>query len=233
MNLAIMQPYFLPYLGYFQLIHAVDKFVIYDDVSYMKSGWINRNRIKNQESPQYITVPVQNGRSGVPIREVLIAKTPNNWKVKMLRTVAQSYARAPFYDEVYPIFENMIYYQLSSIAELDTHIICQICKYLGITTEISKTSSIYENSKLTSVDRVIDICEKERASQYINAIGGRDLYSYDLFEAKGISLKFLQPILGLYAQGGDGFVPGLSILDILMNLGAEGARTQLDQFKLL
>jgi hypothetical protein len=233
MNLAIMQPYFLPYLGYFQLIHAVDKFVIYDDVSYMKSGWINRNRIKNQESPQYITVPVQNGRSGVPIREVLIAKTPNNWKVKMLRTVAQSYARAPFYDEVYPIFENMIYYKLSSIAELDTHIICQICSYLGITTEILKTSSRYENAQLTSVDRVLDICKKEGVPQYINAIGGRALYSCDVFEAAGISLKFVQPILTPYAQGRGEFVPGLSILDVLMNLGAEGAQVHLNQYKLL
>jgi hypothetical protein len=216
MKLAIMQPYFLPYLGYFQLIASVDKFVVYDDVSYIKSGWINRNNIKVQGKASLITVPLQNGRSGVPIREVLIAVKREFWTKKMLRTVAESYAKAPYYDQVYPMFEGWMNQQIEGISELNVTIIRSICEYIGLGVEISSTSTIYENANLTSVGRVLDICEREGADHYINAIGGRELYSQDVFKEKGISLNFLKPTLPLYSQGKGEFIPGLSILDSLM-----------------
>lgn len=106
MKLAIMQPYFLPYIGYFQLIASVDKFVVYDDVSFIKGGWINRNNVKVQGESKLITVPLRNGNSGVPICEVLIAGKKEFWSKKLLRTIAESYARAPYFDQVYPMFEK-------------------------------------------------------------------------------------------------------------------------------
>ncbi len=233
MKLAIMQPYFLPYLGYFQLIASVDKFVVYDDVSYIKSGWINRNNIKVQGKASLITVPLQNGRSGVPIREVLIAGKREFWTKKMLRTVAESYAKAPYYDQVYPMFEGWMNQKVAGISELNVIIIRSICEYLSLGVEISPTSTIYENADLTSVDRVLDICDREGAGQYINAIGGRELYSQDAFKGKGIALNFLKPVLSPYPQGKGDFVPGLSILDPMMHNSAEYVRGMLEEWSLI
>ena len=233
MKIAIMQPYFLPYLGYFQLIASVDKFVVYDDVSYIKSGWINRNNIKIQGKAGLITVPLQNGRSGVPIRKVLIAGKREFWAKKMLRTVAESYAKAPYFNQVYPMFEGWMNQQVEGISELNFTIISSICEYIGLGVEISPTSKIYENSNLTSVNRILDICERERANHYINAIGGRELYSQDIFKERGITLNFLKPTLSSYSQGKGEFVPGLSILDVLMYNSTDSIQCLLEGFSLV
>lgn len=216
MKLAIMQPYFLPYLGYFQLMASVDKFVVYDDVSYIKSGWINRNNIKVQGKASLITIPLQNGRSGVPICEVLIAGKREFWAKKMLRTVTESYVKAPFYDQVYPMFERWLTAEVEGISELNVRILSDVCEYVGLKTEIVPTSKIYANSNLSSVERVLDICEREAAGHYINAIGGRELYSHEVFKGEGITLNFLKPTLFSYPQGKGDFVSGLSMLDVLM-----------------
>ena len=216
MKLAIMQPYFLPYLGYFQLIASVDRFVVYDDVSYIKSGWINRNKIKVQGQASLITVPLQNGRSGVPIREGLIAGKREFWTKKMLRTVAESYTKAPFYSQIFPMFEGWLNDEIEGISELNLRIIKDVCQYVGLKTEIVPTSTVYANSNLSSVARVLNICQQERATHYINAIGGRELYSQDAFKNKGFELSFLKPVLSPYSHGKGDFIPGLSILDVLM-----------------
>ena len=216
MKLAIMQPYFLPYLGYFQLMASVDKFVVYDDVSYIKSGWINRNNIKVQGKASLITIPLQNGRSGVPICDVQIAGKREFWSKKMLRTVAESYSKAPEYDVIFPMFEAWITAEIAGISELNVRILGDICEYVGLKTEIVPTSMIYANSNLSSVARVLDICQQEDATLYINAIGGRELYSQDAFKEKGVELSFLKPVLEPYTQGKGEFAMGLSILDVLM-----------------
>lgn len=216
MKLAIMQPYFLPYVGYFQLIASVDKFVVYDDVSFIKGGWINRNNIKVQGQAKLITIPLQNGNSGVRICDVLIAGKREIWAKKMLRTVAESYAKAPYYGQVYPMFEAWLTAGIEGVSELNLRIITDICQYFGLKTEIVPTSKVYANSNLRSVARVLDICQLEGATHYINAIGGRELYSQDVFKSKGFELGFLKPVLSPYSQGKGEFVPALSILDTLM-----------------
>lgn len=233
MKLAIMQPYFLPYIGYFQLIASVDRFVVYDDVSYIKNGWINRNNIKVQGQASLMTVPLQNGRSGVPIREVLIAGKREYWTRKMLRKIAESYAKAPYYSQIYPMFEGWMNQPVEGISELNVVIICSICDYLGVNVEIVPTSTNYGNSELSSVDRVLDICKKESADHYINAIGGKELYSQDTFKEQGITLSFLKPSLPSYAQGKGEFVSGLSILDVLMWNPIETILEQVHQYTLV
>jgi hypothetical protein len=233
MKLAIMQPYFLPYLGYFQLIASVDKFVVYDDVSYIKNGWINRNNLLVQGRANLITIPLQNGRSGVPIREVLIAGKREFWMKKILRTVSESYAKAPFYAQVFPMFENWMKADIATISELNVTIIRDICAYLELRVEISPTSTIYANSELRSVERVLDICEREGADNYINALGGRELYSQDKFRERGITLNFLKPVLDSYPQGKNEFVAGLSILDVLMWNCREAISTMLSEYSLV
>jgi hypothetical protein len=233
MKLAIMQPYFLPYIGYFQLIASVDKFVIYDDVSFIKGGWINRNNIKVQGQPKLITIPLQNGRSGVPICDVLIAGKREFWAKKMLRTVAESYAKAPYYNQVYSMFESWIAADVEGISELNVGILGDICEYIGLNTEIVPTSKIYANANLSSVERVLDICEREAATHYINAIGGRELYSLEVFKEKGITLNFLKPTLSSYSQGKGSFVAGLSMLDALMWNPGESILAKLQEFALV
>jgi hypothetical protein len=233
MKLAIMQPYFMPYIGYFQLIASVDKFVVYDDVSFIKGGWINRNNIKVQGQAKLITIPLQNGNSGVPIREVLIAGKKEYWSKKFLRTVAESYSKAPYFEQIYPIFQEWISSKDESISQLNVRIIEDICSYLSLDIEIEKSSGIYSNADLSSVARVLDICKIEGATHYINAIGGRELYSHETFQREQIKLSFLQPVLNSYAQGKGAFIKGLSILDVLMFNDAEEVRSMLTEYQLI
>ena len=233
MKLAIMQPYFLPYLGYFQLIASVDKFVVYDDVTYIKSGWINRNNILVQGKASLITVPLQNGRSGVPINEVLIAGKREFWTKKMLRTVSESYAKAPFYSQIYPMFEHWMKADIATISELNVTIIRDICAYLKLEVEISPTSTVYGNSDLRSVGRVLDICEREGADRYINALGGRELYEQSMFTPHEIELRFLEPKVMPYPQTFREFIPGLSVLDLMMNCGPSVIKKMMQTGKVI
>ena len=233
MKLAIMQPYFLPYIGYFQLIASVDKFVVYDDVSFIKGGWINRNNIKVQGQAKLITIPLQNGISGVPICDVMIAEKQKFWSKKMLRTVAESYAKAPNFEQIYSMFEGWFLSEYERISDLNIRIIQDICRYVNLHVEIEQTSRVYENSHLSSISRVLDICKKEDATHYINAIGGKELYSQDAFKHEELKLSFLQPKLSVYPQGKGAFVKGLSILDVLMFNSVDGIETMLKEYSLV
>ena len=233
MKLAIMQPYFLPYLGYFQLIACVDKFVVYDDVSYIKGGWVNRNNIKVHGQAKLITIPLQNGRSGVPICDVLIAGRREFWARKMLRTVAESYANAPFYNQVFSMFESWIATDVQGVSELNVRILGDICEYIGLNTNIVPTSKKYSNSNLKSSERISDICKQEQADHYINAAGGRELYEQSQFDAVGVKLNFIDTVLPEYEQQGNFFVPGLSILDVLMNNSIKEISKHLNSYELI
>ena len=232
MKIAIMQPYFLPYLGYFQLIQSVDKFIIYDDVSFIKGGWINRNNLLVNRAKSLVSIPLQNGNSVVPICEVELAGKREYWSRKILKTVQQSYAKAPHFEAVFKLFEDIIGGPSNLISEINVKAIKSICRYIGIETEILETSKGYQNSHLASSARVLDICKKEGADFYINAEGGRSLYSGEDFLERGIELRFLKPILPQYKQIGDDFTPGLSILDMLMYVNPEGIPASLQSYSL-
>lgn len=223
MKLAIMQPYFLPYLGYFQLIDSVDKFVIYDDVDFIVSGWINRNNIWVNERKHLITVPLQNGRRGVRIHDVQVSCSDSYWKRKLLKKVQLNYCKAPIFDQVFPWFESFLMGHYTSISHMNFSAIEWLCTYLGIKTELISSSSKYSNSELGRADRLADICVQEGSDHYINASGGRQLYDQSMFDPFGIKLSFLEPELMPYKQGNFDFVPGLSILDVLMNNSLEVA----------
>lgn len=217
MKLAIMQPYLFPYIGYFQLINAVDKFVIYDDVNFIKQGWINRNNILVQGKALLFTVPLENASSFTKINEVqLHQKLYENWKVKFLRTIEQSYKKAPFFEPVYNLIKQVFESENECITNLATNSLIAVCNYIGIQTEIVKTSSGYNNSVLSGRDRVIDICNQEKAHHYINPIGGMELYDKEYFKEKGFLLNFIKSKPVSYQQFNNDFVPWLSIIDVLM-----------------
>lgn len=234
MKLAIMQPYLFPYIGYFQLINAVDKFVIYDDVNFIKQGWINRNNILVQGKALLFTVPLENASSFAKINEVqLHQKLYQNWKVKFIRTIEQSYKKAPFFNQVFPLIKQILESNTQYISVLATESIVDVCQYLGITTTIVKTSCIYNNSSLSGKERVIDICRIEEAKQYINPIGGIELYDKDYFLEKGIVLNFIKSKPVSYQQFNNDFAPWLSIIDILMFNSPSEILEMTDQYELV
>ena len=218
MTLGIMQPYLFPYIGYFQLLAAVDRFVIYDDVTFIKQGWINRNRMLINGEPSFFTVPLAHKSSAVTIRETEISAAPEHrrWAEKMLKSFDNAYRRAPEFSRAYPLIERVLTGATTKISELASDSIRAVAALLEIRTPIVETSSIYGNAHLRGEDRVIAICKAEGADRYVNASGGRELYAHGRFAAEGIDLRFLTPQPIEYPQFGDAFVPWLSIVDVLM-----------------
>jgi hypothetical protein len=217
MKLAIMQPYLFPYLGYFQLIASVDKFVFYDDVNYIKNGWINRNRILVNGEPHYFTVPLLGASPFVPINQIRLQRADIRWKRKLICLFEQQYARAPHADVGMALLTKVLEVDTDLIANLARFSIEAVMRHAGLAREIVNSSACYGNEQLHGKDRVLDICRKERATVYINALGGRSLYQTSEFIAAGVELKFIEPKLPPYLQGyGKVFVPGLSILDAVM-----------------
>ncbi|MBO9636811.1 MAG: WbqC family protein, partial [Siphonobacter aquaeclarae] len=175
MKLAIMQPYLFPYIGYFQLLKTVDKFVLYDDVAFINRGWINRNKVLVNGKEQLFTIPLREASQNKKILEIDIDDT-QKWRDKLLKTLQQSYKKAPQYAAVYPVIEEILQTPATRIADLIAVSITLLANYLSISTEIVPSSTIYANQHLKGPERILDICLQEGASEYINPIGGMELY---------------------------------------------------------
>jgi len=217
MRLGIMQPYIFPYIGYFQLVHSVDRFVMYDDVSYIKQGWINRNKILLNGQEHIFTVPLKNASSFVTIANTELNKPLYDiWCSKFLKTLTQAYLKAPYYTAVNNLVSSILNCKHDTIGQLASASIVDVSKYLGITTQFIATATCYDNNELKAQDRVIDICKREQATAYINPIGGKELYSKEDFAANGITLNFVKTHKITYSQLNNEFVPWLSMIDVLM-----------------
>lgn len=228
MKLGIMQPYFMPYIGYWQRINAVDKHVIYDDVNFIKGGWINRNRILLNGEPHFFNLPMQGASSNKLINEV---KVQNNKIIqeKMLKTLEQAYRKAPFYYSIIDILESIIRSDETNLAKYLVSQIHVLCQYLGIGTEILVSSDIGKNNSLKSQDKIIDICKIMGASEYYNASTGRELYDKKKFAENNMQLYFIEANDVTYKQY-DKFVPSLSIIDVMMFNSVEEIRKMLGQY---
>lgn len=214
-TLAIMQPYFLPYLGYFQLLAAVDHFVILDDVNFINRGWINRNRLLLNGEPHLFTLPLQGASQNKLICEIEL-QSGTVWKEKLLRKIQHAYIKAPYYSEARALLENIIEYPAIRLDKILLHSLRSIVDYLELNTKIVESSRVYKNAELSGQDRIVDICKQEMASHYINAIGGRELYGPEQFNSAGIDLKFIQPRALTYHQITEKHIPCLSIMDVMM-----------------
>jgi hypothetical protein len=232
MKIAIMQPYFFPYIGYFQLIASVDKFVLFDDVNYINKGWINRNNILVEGKPVLITLPLNKASQNKKIHEI---ETTADRKVveKLLKTIFMNYRKAPYFDSVFLIIQQIFETTQSSIAEFNLIQLKSICSYLEIPTQIVYSSRLYSNTHLKGEERIIDICLQELAEVYINPIGGIDLYHRDMFEKNGIQLSFIKPLSTEYNQFQHQFVPWLSIIDVLMFNSVTQSKEILKQYQLV
>lgn len=213
-TLGIMQPYFLPYIGYFQLIGAVDEFVIYDQIKFTKKGWINRNRFLLNGDAAFFTLPLNKSSDSSDVVERRLADTfdPD----KLLNQINGAYRKAPYFKAVYPLVERIVSFDNRNLFEYIHHSVALVCEHIGIATPILASSSISFDNTLKSQEKVIAICKAREAVRYINPIGGNELYSRDQFAQAGIKLQFLESCPVEYVQFGDGFVSSLSILDVLM-----------------
>jgi hypothetical protein len=232
MKIAIMQPYFFPYIGYFQLINAVDKFVIYDDVNYINKGWINRNNLLINAESSLFTVPLSNASQNRKINEIALAED-KIWKAKLLKKISFSYAKAPFFGLVFSLIEQVILFDTTQISILNTEALKKICSYLHIHTEFVESSAVYGNASLKGQDRILDVCKWEKATHYFNPIGGMELYDRVLFAQNDIELKFVQSKSVEYPQFGHSFVPWLSIIDVIMFNSIEDVNRLLNSYKLI
>jgi hypothetical protein len=233
MTLAIMQPYFLPYIGYMQLMNAVDTFVLYDDVAFINRGWVNRNKLLINGQEYLFTVPLKDASQNKRINEVHLADDPK-WRGKLLKTIEQGYRKAPNYQTVMPLTEKIVNFATDSIADLIHFSLVEMVQYLELTTRLVQSSSIYNNIDLKAQERILDICRQEGASRYINPIGGIELYDKPTFEQAGITLNFLKAKRVDYPQGARSeFIPWLSILDVLMFNDIATVRTILNEYELV
>ena len=234
MKLVIMQPYLFPYVGYFQLLAAADRFVVYDDVNFIKGGWINRNKILIQGKQHLFTIPLDAPSPNRKICDIQLSP-PSMWRNKFLQTISQNYRRADYFEAVYALLERvMITSESQTIADLVRISLFEIKKYLKLSVDIIPTSAKYVNEHLTAQQRVIDICRIECATDYINAQGGQHLYDYSTFCQHNLALHFLQPELKPYRQlNNPNFVAGLSIIDVLMNNSVYQTHEILNKYLLI
>ena len=215
MKLGIMQPYFFPYIGYFQLINAVDKYVLYDDVNFIKGGWINRNRILVNGEDKYINEPMLGASPNKLINEVNV-NTNEALVNKNIRMLENAYRKAPYFNEIYALISDILHYDCNNIAEFNYNAISKVCKYLGINTEIIISSHINKDNSLRAEEKVIAICKALHADEYINTSSGMELYSFDNFMNNNIKLYFLKSGNIKYKQFNNEFIPNLSIIDVMM-----------------
>lgn len=214
MKVAIMQPYLFPYVGYFQLIMSSDIFVIYDDVNYIKKGFINRNNILLDGIPYRFTISVPSASQNKLINELQYSQEVG----KLLKTIESAYIKAPFFKQVFPIIEDVLNYQSRGIAELCNLSYQKIFEYLGLEKKIILSSILDYDRTQSASNKLLDVTKKLNGQVYINSPGGRTLYDKTMFEPFGVELKFIEPIIKPYPQlNTNDFISHLSIIDILMN----------------
>jgi hypothetical protein len=230
MIVSIMQPYFFPYIGYFQLIAQSDVFVFYDDAQYINRGWVNRNRILRDGKACWITLPVVSGHRDFAINQRRYRLDPADI-CRFLRQIEAAYGKAPRFREMFPLVHEIMEFGEANIAAFNTNLLKRIAAHLGIRTRFVLSSGIDKDDQLTGQDRIVDICKRLGAIHYVNAIGGTHLYQAERFEREGLKLCFLKTTVSSYPQLGLALVPFLSIIDTLMLSSVEVIAGLLEDYR--
>jgi len=216
MKLAIMQPYIFPYIGYFQMINVVDEFVVYDNIKFTKKGWINRNRILVNGKDAYITLPLKKDSDYLDVRDRYLT---DNWHLerrKILNKIIESYKKSSNFDQVFPLIESCILFEEKNLFKFIFNSLVQIKGYLGIRTPLIISSTIDIDHGLKFEKKVIEICKAQKATEYLNPIGGIELYSKVEFKENNLGLQFIKTGDIKYKQFDNDFIPYLSIIDVMM-----------------
>ena len=234
MKIAVMQPYLFPYLGYFQLINAVDKFIIYDDVQYIKRGWMNRNNLLVNKEQHLFTFSVEKDQQTKSINERYYCfKTFNNEIQKFYNMLTMSYKKATYFDEVFKLMHKIFQYDDLNVGKFNFNALECICNYIGVDTEFIISSEIPQNKILMGQDKILAINKTLKSSQYINPIGGTELYCRDTFEKINIKLNFIKTLNIDYKQFNNDYIPYLSIIDVLMFNSKEEIKQLLSEYELV
>lgn len=229
MKLGIMQPYFMPYIGYFQLMKAVDKYVVYDDVNYIKGGWANRNHILINGEKEMFTVTLQKASPNKLFNEIVIG---DDFK-KLMKTLQMNYSRAINFDQTMVLMERIISFPNKQLAVFIANSFREILSYLSVETEILMSSEIPKDNSLRGKDKIIQICEILGADTYYNAVGGKNLYDQEEFREHGITLNFVDSLPQVYSQlHTREFVSGLSTIDVLMNNTKDKVNSLLESYQI-
>ena len=244
----------MPYIGYFQAIKAVDKYILYGNVNFEKKSWVNRNRLMQRNGAiEPIVVPLKKKSSNALIKDVAIDYS-TDWQRRLLRTIQTNYGKAPCFEETFSLLTSILNKQYETLMELNTESIKVVAKHLDITTEIETDNSRFDDMEeelrqlddryeafpymlktrpVRKVARVIEMCKREGSDHYINAIGGMELYSKDEFARYGIQLDFIKTNPIVYDQFNNPFEPYLSIIDVMMHNGKEKTKQLLNEYTLV
>lgn len=228
MKLAVMQPYLFPYIGYFHLIYAADLFLIYDDVAFIKRGYINRNSVLSGNGITRFTVPVPGASQNKLISDLNFSTDI----AKVLKTIEHSYSKAPFFPAIFPMIREILEYEDRSIAAVCQRSYEVLFFYLGFEKRFLKTSELDYDRTKSAQERLITLCHKFEADCYINAPGGRSLYAKGDFAAQSVDLKFIDSLPVEYRQGNHEFIPNLSVIDALMHCAPEEIVSLLQKYEL-
>jgi len=229
MKLGIMQPYFFPYIGYFQLIQLVDVYVIADDLNFIKNGYIKKNSILDNGAPVLISLQLIGASQNKLINEIEVGNDID----KLLTAIQRRYAKAPYFKDVFPLLQTILLSKEKNLARFLGYSLMEISSYLGMQTKFLYSSEIEKNNDLKFDARIMDICKRVGADHYINAIGGKDLYDKDKFAAEGIKLSFIDTKEIEYKQFDKEFVPSLSIIDVMMFNSKEESKELLQRYELV
>lgn len=232
MKLAIMQPYFFPYIGYFQLINAVDEFVIYDNIEFTKKGWINRNRILINGTDLVISLPLKKDSDYLHVKDRFLADTWGAERTKMLNRIAALYRKAPYFKDTYLVLEKCIMYNERNLFKFIFNTIQTLIQYMNIDTKLIVSSFIPIDHQLKGEEKVMAICIERKANIYINPIGGLELYDRKHFETNNLELQFQKTNKIIYSQYNHEFIPSLSIIDVLMFNSLADIKIMLGQYEL-
>ena len=232
LRVAIMQPYFFPYIGYWQLFNAVDKFVILDDVNYIKRGYINSNSIIVNGGKYKFTISIEKPSQNKMIKDTklyFLEKERND----LLKTIEMAYKKAKNFDAVYSILEEIILYSENDLTKYIKNSLEVVARYLGIETSILVSSEIDKDNTLKAEKRIIEINKHLGSDIYINPIGGQSLYNSQTFSKEGIQLHFIKTKQIEYKQFTEEFIPNLSFIDVLMHNNKQDTFILLSQYELI
>lgn len=233
MILGAMQPYFFPYLGYFDLINRSDRWIVFDTPQYMREGWVNRNRIlHSHEGWQYIIVPLKKHSRDTPINQVEAVDFPD-WRRKIVNQFTHYRGRAPYYRETVALLEDCLAGQESNLSRLNVRCLGKVCGYLGIRWEPEIFSEMHLSLGLVeeSADWALRMAEAVGATEYLNPPGGAALYDAERFARHGIRLCIQENFNFEYECGAYAYIAKLSVLDVLMWVRPAEIKTHLDSVK--
>lgn len=237
---AIMQSYFFPYLGYFQLIEQVDEFILHEYVNFRRQSWMTRNRLFDKRLDQefVVKVPVQGSSSLRLICDIKICDS-KPWRRSFLRFVQHNYGKAKYFDDTYEMIQVCMEFKDSSLHRFNSNCIEKVCQFVGIETKIISEDQDFlvledgleqrarQNELDIKTQRIIEICRSRGWTTYLNTEGGAEIYRKEDFKDKGINIAFWRSELPPYPQFSTKFCPGLSILDLLMHIGPRGVKDML------